>query len=299
MNPALPGEKPSAHTPLWKALLALAIFGIIFVSVMAATGAYCYYLPRLYCSKAAVEIKQSQWDLSQFHPTSFQQIQSKETLYPVIDDLKLGEAWRNQTGGEILSKDEIYRNLVGMLELMPWRNTDFIQIGVYSKDRVEAAQIANQIAVVFQKQAREKQQQVLEEGLSTLKQQVDTQRQTVETARAEMEKIREQSGIADPNPESLDSPQPNTSLAYINAKLRYINSKHVFESAKSRFSTEGLQLRMQSNPVKIWEKAEPSINPSAPTSAKITTLMTSGVVAGLFLGSLAAGLSLLYLFRRV
>jgi len=197
-----------------------AILVITFLLVMVTAGVTCFFLPRQYYSKVTMEVKSDDNTLVVFgdngtpfrsprdqylQPTQFQIIQSKEILYPVIDNLKLVEAWSAQEGGNILPKEEVYGMLLGRIKLNTVRNTDLIEIGAKSTDRVEAANIANMIAVVYQKVRRDDQMQIRDAALAQLREEVANQRKNVEATQVEMQKIRLKEGIYDPNTEAMDT----------------------------------------------------------------------------------------------
>ncbi|MCX6967225.1 MAG: polysaccharide biosynthesis tyrosine autokinase [Verrucomicrobia bacterium] len=196
-----------------------AILLITFLLVMVTAGVTCFFLPRQYYSKVTMEVKPDDNGLKVFdndtpfrtmrdpnlQPTQFQIIQSKEILYPVIDNLKLVETWSAAEGGNTLPKEEVYGTLLKRMVLSTIRNTDMIEIGVYSTDRVEASNIANMIAVVYQKVRRDDQMQIRDAALAQLREEVASQRKNVEATQIEMQKIRLREGIVDPNPESPDS----------------------------------------------------------------------------------------------
>jgi len=201
-----------------------AILVIVFLLVMVTAGVTCFFLPRQYFSRVTMEVKS---DDNSFHvfsgdgafrsggssnlqATQFHIIQSKEILYPVIENLKLTEAWSQQEGGNIMPKEEVYSRLLSHMELNTVRGTDMIEIGTYSVDRVEAANIANMIAVVYQKVRRDDQMQMRDAALAQLREEVASQRKIVEAAQLSMQQIRAKEGIVDPNPESLESPESMT-----------------------------------------------------------------------------------------
>ena len=198
-----------------------AILVITFLLVMVTAGVTCFFLPRQYYSRVMMEVKPDDTSLHVFdsgapfraqrdptlQPTQFQIIQSKEILYPVIDNLKLVEVWSSQEGGNILPKEEVYGTLLSRLVLNTIRNTDMIEIGAYSTDRVEAANIANMVAVVYQKVRRDDQMQLRDSALAQLREEVASQRKNVEATQVEMQKIRLREGIYDPNPEAVDASQ--------------------------------------------------------------------------------------------
>ena len=216
-----------------------AILVITFLLVMVTAGVTCFFLPRQYFSKVTMEVKS---DDNTFHvfsgesgfrtvrdpnlqPTQFQILRSKEKLYPVIDNLKLVELWSQQEGGAILPKEEVYSRLVSRMELNTLRGTDMIEIGVYSIDRMEAANIANMVAVVYQKVRREDQMQLRDSALAQLREEVLSQRKSVEAAQSEMQKIRIKEGIIDPNPESVESPESLTRVVVTDEEKQYNDAK--------------------------------------------------------------------------
>jgi uncharacterized protein involved in exopolysaccharide biosynthesis len=56
---------------------------------------------------------------------------------------------------------------------------------------------------------------------------------------------------------------------YIDAKSRYLQDKKVFEAAQIKFSTERFDLGIDFEPVRIWERAEPSLYPVWPSFRRL------------------------------
>jgi hypothetical protein len=230
---------------------------------------------------------------SSLQPKLTQVLQSKEILYPVIDNLKLSETWSGQEGRPILSKQEAYGRLLRQMKLSI-RATDMIEIGAFSSDRNEAANIANMTAVVYQKVMRDDVRQVREAAFAQLREQTAEQGRKVEDARKEMLRIAGEENIADPKPEEMESFGPPQIQRYLTAKSTYIQTKRVLEEAEKRLASQSAQLKMQVITAKIWEKAEPAIYSSLPNVRQIMAL-AGGL--GLVLGVSAAGL-FLYFARR-
>jgi len=190
----------SSHT-LLHVLIALLIFGATFLLVMATAGVSCWFLPREYYSKATLEVHPDDYNF-----TASSQIKvfiSKGILYPVIDSLKLVDVWSDRDGKSI-TKEQAYTTLIDRMALTPVRNTDLVQIGVYSTDRQEAANIANMIAAVYAEVRKDDQMQHGQVALAQLKDEVAKQRKIMEAAQEEMKKIRERDAIYDPKPETME-----------------------------------------------------------------------------------------------
>ena len=83
-------------------------------------------------------------------------------LYPVIDQLDLQKKWG--ANGQTLPKEIAYNKLQGKLSLQEIRNTNLIQITVFSVDPAEAAFLANTIAQVYMDQRIAERQEYCGEG---------------------------------------------------------------------------------------------------------------------------------------
>ena len=115
-------------------------------------------------------------------------------LYPVIDELRLGEKW--SVGTSQPPKEQIYYKLRNMMDMKEVRNTNLLVIGVYSTDPQEAANIANTIAVQYRKMRVDDNEKMFNLNLSELKDELEKQRQKVELAHAEVTKLRRSNRIS-------------------------------------------------------------------------------------------------------
>ncbi|MDD5348755.1 MAG: polysaccharide biosynthesis tyrosine autokinase [Chthoniobacteraceae bacterium] len=254
-----------------------AILVITFCLVLATAGVTCFFLPRQFYSRVVMEVKPDDNGIDVFgggeafrpsrdpnlQPTQFQIIQSKEILYPVIDNLKLVETWSGQEGGNILPKEEAYNRLLGQMKLNTVRNTDLIEIGVFSTDRAEAASIANTVAVVYQTVRRDDQLQIRDAALAQLREEVIAEHKKVDSTQLKMQTIRDRDKIVDPNPESFELNQ-NTAQNIVNAdETRY-------NELKSRITELKAQLE-QTSKLKPEEfmVALPSLDIQDPTISKV------------------------------
>jgi succinoglycan biosynthesis transport protein ExoP len=197
----------------WRTIrLRAGLIALAFLLVMITAGVTVYFLPREFLSKVTMEVKpDNSGPIEVFTPrgargtmdpmfiaTQFHVLQKTEILYPVIENLKLVEAW--STEGMKLQPQAAYRKLLKMLQLREVRNTGLIEVGAYSTDPQEAANIANTVAVVYQQKRLSDLQKNIDKGLEQLKDEVEKQRKLVDASAAEMSKIRERDGIIDPNP---------------------------------------------------------------------------------------------------
>ena len=202
----------------WRVVRTRAgIIGLTFLLTMVTAGVTTYFLPRQYFSKVTIEVKPDDTGVkvfgntdtrgsrdATFAPTQFQILRSKEILYPVIESLGLVEKW--SVGGAKVPKEQAYFKLLRMFDMREVRNTDLIEIGIYSTEPKEAADVANSVAVIYQEKRRSDQLKLLTQGLAQVQEEVAKQRKVVEDASAEAAKIRIEKGIIDDHPEDLSSP---------------------------------------------------------------------------------------------
>lgn len=232
---------------------------ILCLPLCIASG-YLYSLrvPREYYSKVTLEIAPDRnrtsvfddnstqianlLDDPKFVPNQFQIIQSKEMLYPVIDELKLVEKWA--AGDVTLPKEQIYFRLLKMIEIKEVRNTDLLEIGVYSRDPLEAANIANAIAMEYQKRRIEDNEKMFALNLSEMKDEVEKQRKKAEEAHAEVVAICQREHIIDPTPERLDLQAQNQGEEYRAAKKKYLQEKALLDNAETRYATQKMDMQI-------------------------------------------------------
>jgi capsular exopolysaccharide synthesis family protein len=264
----------------WRVIKARAgIIILAFLLTMITAGVTVYFLPREYFSKATIEVKPDENTLQVFGgqggynaqsdprlaPTQLKILQEKGILYPVIDQLNLTTKWAN--GGPPLLKEQAYGKLLGMLTLTPVRQTDLIEIGIWSTDKDEAAEIANSIAVVYQDRRKDDQRKVVETGLTRLKDEVNDQTRQVTDLGAAAAKLRTELGIVDPDPETMS----NSGVDLEMASVRSIEA----DVDDARLKTEELQAQLdQVNRLKPEELmvALHLLNIDDPTVQKILPL---------------------------
>ena len=203
----------------WRVIrVRLGLVILVFLLVVIAAGVVTYLLPRKYNSFVTIEVEpemtavrifenrtaaQQPINDPKFTQTQFQIITRKGVLYPVIDRLDLQKKWGSN--GEPLPKEIADKRLLGMISLQEIRNTNLIQIDVYSTDPQEAALLANTIADVYMEQRIAEQQSIVSKGLDQMLDDVKKQEDAVSQAYREASRLRTESNIVDPNPDSLDN----------------------------------------------------------------------------------------------
>jgi capsular exopolysaccharide synthesis family protein len=159
-----------------------------------------------------------------------------------------------------------------MLVLTPVRQTDLIEIGVWSTDKQEAADIANSIAVVYQDRRIADQDKMIETGLTRLKDEVDDQTKQVTDLGAAAAKIRTELGIVDPDPETMSNSGSDLETASVRSMEADVDD--------ARLKTDELETQLaQVNKLKPEELmvALHMLNIDDPTVMKILPLFQDSV----------------------
>jgi polysaccharide biosynthesis transport protein len=204
----------------WRIIrVRLGLVFLVFLLVFGTAAVVSYLLPREYSSFTTIELQPDMTSVRifdnqaqainnpaydpKFVPTQFQIITRKGVLYPVIEQLDLQKKWGNN--GETVSKEVAYNKLKKLLSLEEVRNTNLIQITVFSVDPAEAALLANTIAQVYMEQRIGERQRIVAKGLEQLQDEVTKKEKEVNDAYAEASQLRTENGIVDPNPDGLEN----------------------------------------------------------------------------------------------
>lgn len=190
---------------------------LVFLGVVSSVGVATYLAPRQYKSFVTIEVQEDMTPVHMLEPqtevratddpkfsqTQFQILSRKGVLYPVIDRLNLQAKWARD--GKALPKEAAYNKLRIMLSLEGIRNTNLIQINVYSPDPQEAALVANTIANVYMEQRIAEEEAIYSKTLEQLRVEVKRNEETVSQAYAEASRLRTEANVIDPNPDSLEN----------------------------------------------------------------------------------------------
>lgn len=193
---------------------------LVFLTVVLTAGITTYFSPREYASSAKVEIRRGDFLMQIFNrqvgpgamgpergdprflTTQFEIIQTTEVLYPVIESLNLVQRWADEG---VTNINTAYMRLRGSMQVRDIRNTDLIQIVVYSTDPKLAADIANAVAEEYRKVRIKQVEDWVTRSLASLQLEVDKQREEVFRLRDKAAAIREKYGIVDLNPDQIAS----------------------------------------------------------------------------------------------
>lgn len=194
------GEAKLHFLDYWRVIrVRWGIILLVFLLVMITATVTTYFMPKKYSAGVSLQLEQDSRTLEfmnnapigispQFLATQYAIIQKKEILYPVIEKLKLEEAWA--TDGQPMRREFAWYTLRNMLNVQQVRNTEMIEIIATSTSPEEAAKIANTVAEIYGDKRNEQQVEKTDTGVSTLKVQVQEQDDKVKAAQETVNRLR-------------------------------------------------------------------------------------------------------------
>jgi polysaccharide biosynthesis transport protein len=222
-----PQASPAPETTLhfldyWRIIrIRKTVIMAVFLLVVLTTTAVTYILPKSYSSTVRIRVEKDVSDIPglferqtvtsydpYFIQTEFEVIQSKTVLYSVITNLDLNSDFAKRFNIEgKLDTTETFLLLKKQIDVRQYRNTSIIEIRAFSDDKVQAANIANQIASVYRTNRYFQRVDSSKRGIESLASELKEQNQKVAKTQDEVNKLRDKNQISDYVAES-DSPQP-------------------------------------------------------------------------------------------
>jgi polysaccharide biosynthesis transport protein len=181
-----------------------AIVFVVFLLVLVTTFTVTFFQPKIYSSSIRIKVEPERPSIvtteaspspyaqvydPYFLQTQYEIIQSQNTLYPVVEKLKLQKEWAPAPGME-LPLEVAFRRLKGRLSVRRYRDTSLIEISVMDEDPSLAARIADTIARVFESQRLEVQRDKTMKGVKALQEEITQQQARVKEAQDKVEKLR-------------------------------------------------------------------------------------------------------------
>lgn len=129
--------------------------------------------------------------------TELEILRSESVLGKVIENLNLKQSFANEFEVEpaAITNEQALLILKNRVSIEQQRNTSNINITATSPDRIQAAQIANEIAEVYGRQRIEQSVDEVRTGLSTLETLMEEQNNKVIAAEDRLEEIRQELGL--------------------------------------------------------------------------------------------------------
>lgn len=179
----------------------------VFLLVVVTTTLITRWIEPTYMSTVRMDVQKDVGDVNllasqqmqmvhdpYFVMTQFEILQSKEVLYKVIDDLKLVQRWNQKyLLGE--SRPKAFQVLSKLIDPRNVRNTSIIEVNVYSKDKAEAAEIANKIAEVYKSNRDDLRKRLAEQGIKVLREKLAEHDALVDKAESNVNRILKDQGL--------------------------------------------------------------------------------------------------------
>lgn len=179
---------------------------IVFLLAVIVAGTVSFFQPRIYTAAARIKVEPDRPTVAVYEAPSFagydpyflqtqyEIIQSKQTLYPVIEKRELQKRWGGK-GGDVLPLDVAFRRLKANLAVRRYRDTSLIEIAVFDEDPKLAADLANTVADIFEKQRLERKKEQTLKGITKLREELDQRQQAVRAAQEKVDQLRKQLNV--------------------------------------------------------------------------------------------------------
>lgn len=198
----MPEETKIHFLDYWRVIkLRKAIILSVFLLVLLTAAAVTFSLPRIYYANVRMKIEREKVTVQIFDAQAgggydpiFQMDQveimrSQKIGYRVVDKEQLVAKW--QIGGpETMAKEQAFQILRGRLNVMPVRNSSLVELGFYSTDPVEAADLSNSMALIYRDSRLEEPTIQIEMGLEKLREEYNAQQKLVEAAQQKVNELR-------------------------------------------------------------------------------------------------------------
>lgn len=178
---------------------------LVFLLVVLTVFTVTLFQPKIYMASTRIKVEQERPTVAVFEQmqypsydpyflqTQYEIIQSQKILYPVVE--RLGLQRRGTEPGMELPIDFAFRRLKGQLSVRRFRDTSLIEIAVFDRDPRLAADIANVIAEVFERDRLEVKRQQTQKGIDKLREEVVQQLERLRQVQEKVERLRKELNV--------------------------------------------------------------------------------------------------------
>lgn len=286
--------------------MMLAVGSVVGLLVAAVVTSV---MPKKYESETVVELRTSKpsgnraavadVDSKSRFETELEKILSRNILGRVVDTLQLGNQWS-------VDKETAIRILKMIVVTQQIKTTDLVSIRVQHINKVDARDIAMEVARSYKSYRMETDKREQESALYELTKEVRNQEDKVEESRRILPIIVKTKGIIlDDKPPTVTQSNTETKEEAVRRNLDlldYLDAKRVFETDQEYLKTMKLKLlemnlrhKMADSGVDIHDEA---VIAEAPISPNVSLNLTLGMLAGFLLSPLMA-LSAIWVMNRI
>jgi succinoglycan biosynthesis transport protein ExoP len=178
---------------------------MVFLLMALVVGTVTSFQPKIYASTARIKVEQERPSVAVFEQvqaagydpfflqTQYEIIQSQKILYPVIERLDLRKRWGNPDME--LPLDFAFERLKRSLGVRRFRDTSLIEITVFDRDPRVAADVANTIAELFERDRLEVKRAQTQKGIDKLREEMVLQEERLQKAQQKVEQMRKELNV--------------------------------------------------------------------------------------------------------
>ena len=186
------------------------ILAVALLTIVTGT-AYTLMMPKKYTAVTQLEVREDALDVDPFYSretsrmgynpfflmTQEKIMRSRPVLMEVIRNLNLQRVWGAELNEDksAVTPELALQILQRSLRVEQDRDTTLMNISVQSEDAKRAAEIANEIAVVYSERRLNEKRREIQRAIDAMSNQVRMQQERVEEAEAALERIRQERGI--------------------------------------------------------------------------------------------------------
>lgn len=186
----------------------IAVFLLVVITATLVT----FILPEQFASTASMKVERDKADIDEisgssmrFNPydpyfvyTEYETIQSEAILTNVVDMLDLNTEWGiKYNNGQKQKMSETVAQLRGRIEVRQRRNTTIIDVKVYSESAVDAARLANAVAVSYKNWRLDRGFRLVNAGINKLGEQLKEHDERLDKAKNELDRLRDELKISE------------------------------------------------------------------------------------------------------
>jgi succinoglycan biosynthesis transport protein ExoP len=206
MEPITPtaGQESRLHfLDYWRVIRTRkVIVFLVFLLVVMTVFTVTLFQPKVYMAAVRIKVEPEKptvpvfgTEMGTYDPyflqTQYEIIQSQKILYRVVERMGL----QKPPDGTEVPLDIAFRRLKAQLSVRRYRETSLIEIGVRGPDGRQAADIANTIAEIFERDRLEVKRQQTQKGLDKLRDEAAQQQERVQRVQEKIERLRRELNV--------------------------------------------------------------------------------------------------------
>jgi capsular polysaccharide biosynthesis protein len=269
---------------LFLVMLPVGLMGGLFLAAIIT-----YVMPKMYESSAVIEVRSNSdfnAPVTNAKTQSFDRIKSREILVNVISRLELANRWS-------MDKESAIQVLKKIISIEKIPGTDLISILVRHTNKVDAKDVANELARAYREWSNEIQRKESQATLIQLKKAIGDQERKVEESLSKLEEVGRDRKKNIEIDGAVTLLHITESEGYLDAERVHLSNRSHLNDLESKLIEEEIR-GFANGSVMIHETA---VIPNSPSSPNVTLNLLLGTVAGLLVSPFTA-LPLMWILNR-